>query len=411
MKKKDKNVFPVRTDDFESRIQEACDLRNDEWAAEVRGRLESVSDLHAADAIYHQACSVNFRTSKNIPVFRSPISPDSKLVNKRGRPAMQEDSFFKIVDYLKHHDDEQVSISDLVGKMDEMCEGNAFSHVYMKKRLKQYFGDEILITDIPSKKSVVTLRETATCILQDYYKRPSNLNPDDEKKALIKAAAKLLKSDIRSVDATKSNYPTPANLASVDTNLSYLPDSLLLLLSTMFSEKDPSVKLAAIGQAVMQASRPRALIAPLQLGLGVQVHHNFASRFLVSTLNNLGFCSSYYEVQKFESSAAAVQGVDLPGDVRNSFVQFVADNVDHNTRTLDGLNTFHGMGIIAGITPGTKRTQPIPRITVSTEEIKALAKIEIKYYKPQTDHMAELTYAELKNLKTLDKTFVLICCQ
>jgi len=318
---------------------------------------------------------------------------------------MQEDSFFKIVDYLKHHDDEQVSISDLVGKMDEMCEGNAFSHVYMKKRLKQHFGDEILITDIPSKKSVVTLRETATCILQDYYKRPSNLNPDDEKKALIKAAAKLLKSDIRSVDATKSNYPTPANLASVDTNLSYLPDSLLLLLSTMFSEKDPSVKLAAIGQAVMQASRPRALIAPLQLGLGVQVHHNFASRFLVSTLNNLGFCSSYYEVQKFESSAAAVQGVDLPGDVRNSFVQFVADNVDHNTRTLDGLNTFHGMGIIAGITPGTKRTQPIPRITVSTEEIKALAKIEIKYYKPQTDHMAELTYAELKNLKTLDKTF------
>ncbi|XP_063399578.1 uncharacterized protein LOC134684250 [Mytilus trossulus] len=120
----------------------------------------------------------------------------------------------------------------------------------------------------------------------------------------------------------------------------------------------------------MQASRPRALITPLQLGLEVQVHHNFASRFLVSTLNSLGFCSSYYEVQKFESSAAAVQGVDLPGDISNSFVQFVADNVDHNTRTIDGLNTFHGMGIIAGITPVTKRTQPIPRIAFSTDKIK-----------------------------------------
>ncbi|CAG2250499.1 unnamed protein product [Mytilus edulis] len=135
--------------------------------------------------------------------------------------------------------------------------------------------------------------------------------------------------------------------------------------------EDPSVKIASIGQAVMQASRPRALITPLQLGLGVHVHHNFASRFLVSTLNSLGFCSSYYEVQKFESSAAAVQGVDLP----------------------------------AGITPGTKRTQPIPRIAFSTDEIKALAKIEIKYYKPQSDRMAELSYAELKNLNTLDKTF------
>ncbi|XP_071165969.1 uncharacterized protein [Mytilus edulis] len=404
-KKKDKNVIQVRTDDFESRIQDACDLRNDDWAAEVRGRLESVSDLHAADAVYHQACSVNFRTCKNTPVFRSPISPDAKPENKRGRPALQEDGFYKTVDFLKHHDDEQISISDLVEKMDEMCDGNAYSQMYLKKRLKQHFGDEIIITDIPGRKSVVTLRETVTCILQDYYQRPSNLNPDDEKRALIRAAAKLIKSDIRSVDTTKSIYPTPANIASVDNNLSYLPESLLLFLSNIFSEIDPSVKIASIGQAVMQASRPRALITPLQLGLGVQVHHNFASRFLVSTLNSLGFCSSYYEVQKFESSAAAVQGVDLPGDISSSFVQFVADNVDHNTRTIDGLNTFHGMGIIAGITPGTKRTQPIPRIAFSTDEIKALAKIEIKYYKPQSDRMAELSYAELKNLNTLDKTF------
>jgi len=28
-------------------------------------------------------------------------------------------------------------------------------------------------------------------------------------------------------------------------------------------------------------------------------------------------------------------------------VQFVADNADHNMRTLDGYNTFHGMGIIS----------------------------------------------------------------
>lgn len=164
------------------------------------------------------------------------------------------------------------------------------------------------------------------------------------------------------------------------------------------------MKIASIEQAVMQTSRPRALITLLQLGPGVQVHHNFASRFLVSTLNCLGFCPSYYAVRKFESSTAAVQGVDLLGDVSNSFVQCVADNVD-NTRTKDDLNTFHGMDIIAGITPGTKRTQPVPRIAFSSDEIKALAKIKIKYYKTQSDLMSELSYAELKNLNTLDKTF------
>ena len=32
-------------------------------------------------------------------------------------------------------------------------------------------------------------------------------------------------------------------------------------------------------------------------------------------------------------------------------MQYVADNVDHNIRTLDGSGTFHGMGIITAITP------------------------------------------------------------
>ena len=31
----------------------------------------------------------------------------------------------------------------------------------------------------------------------------------------------------------------------------------------------------------------------------------------------------------------------------STVIQFVADNMDHNIRTLDGLGTFHGMGVIA----------------------------------------------------------------
>ena len=43
------------------------------------------------------------------------------------------------------------------------------------------------------------------------------------------------------------------------------------------------------------------------------------------------------------------QGTGIP----NHTSEFV-DNVDHNLRTLDGNDTFHGMGLIATITPGTK---------------------------------------------------------
>ena len=42
-----------------------------------------------------------------------------------------------------------------------------------------------------------------------------------------------------------------------------------------------------------QAARPRVLLAPLQIGLYVQLHHHFASRFLIDSLHRLGFCCSY----------------------------------------------------------------------------------------------------------------------
>ena len=58
-------------------------------------------------------------------------------------------------------------------------------------------------------------------------------------------------------------------------------------------------------------------------------------------------------------------------------MQFVADNVDHSIRTLDGNNTFHGMGMIATVTPGTKGVRCVPGRKVSPRDISATGKIEI----------------------------------
>ena len=55
----------------------ACDERGiaDEWAEIMRGRIESVQDLPAADAVYHGACNTNFRTNRNVPrMFDSEVS-------------------------------------------------------------------------------------------------------------------------------------------------------------------------------------------------------------------------------------------------------------------------------------------------------------------------------------------------
>ena len=60
-------VFPVRTSDFQATFMQVCTERNDTLAHTIRGRIEFAQDLHAADAIYHQVCSIHFRTGKQVP--------------------------------------------------------------------------------------------------------------------------------------------------------------------------------------------------------------------------------------------------------------------------------------------------------------------------------------------------------
>jgi len=151
--------------------------------------------------------------------------------------------------------------------------------------------------------------------------------------------------------------------------------------SVLSYSKEIDIKVGSIGQAVMQASRPRGIICPLQIGLGVQMHRKFGSHHLIETLNKLGFCSSYSEVVKYEMNSAKALNNTVPAYSPDRFMQFVSDNVDHNVRTLDGLNTYHGMETIACVTPGNKAYSSvrIPRKDVTLEEIVDLAKINTRY--------------------------------
>ena len=108
----------------------------------------------------------------------------------------------------------------------------------------------------------------------------------------------------------------------------------------MFTGGDTEMKTAAIGQSVVQAVCPRAVVAQLQIGLAVQLHQHFRSKYLIESLNNLSYCSSYNEALRFECNAALASGLQLDCFIcDNSYIKFSADNVDNNIRTLDGQNT------------------------------------------------------------------------
>ncbi|XP_069109699.1 uncharacterized protein [Argopecten irradians] len=290
--------------------------------------------------------------------------------------------------------------------MEEEVGTDAYSSVYMKRKLKKTFGSSITISEESGCSSIVTLTSTASNILNTFYKEPKTTNTEEEKRKIISTAAKLIKCDIKDIASRKSTstYPTAEEVSSNDSNVAFVPDSLQLLLRTLFSEKDVDLKVASIGQAIMQSSAPRGIIAPLQLGLGIQTHHQFGSRFLVDTLNSLGFCLSYSEVQSYERNAAMSHGTQIEGVTRDHMIQFVADNVDHNLRTLDGKGTFHGMGIIAGITPQTPRRRPIPRNDVSISDVTSLARINIEFFKCQSSYFDSLTFKMLRHIDIEDNT-------
>jgi len=215
---------------------------------------------------------------------------------------------------LEESDDEQITLQTLVDNMKEYLEGeDSFSPKYIKTRLQEYFGDEIVITTIQKKDNVVTFRGKASKILHDFHCLPTYDDPNREKMKTVEAATKLIKSDIKEVYASREMYPASADISSPQKGVEYLPQTLQLLLSNLFVGKDTDTKVAAIGQSIMQATSPRVLIAPLQLGLGVQLHHQFASKHLIETLSNLGYCSSYKEVQRFEQSAAKTNDTEIPG--------------------------------------------------------------------------------------------------
>eukprot|EP00745_Piridium_sociabile_P028795 TRINITY_DN4651_c0_g1_i13.p1 TRINITY_DN4651_c0_g1~~TRINITY_DN4651_c0_g1_i13.p1 ORF type:complete len:569 (-),score=93.64 TRINITY_DN4651_c0_g1_i13:45-1751(-) len=379
----------VTTTQFQDSVANICSSRGDAWSRKVKARLEFLQDCFAHDVVYHSVCSTNFRTGKHIPRMFSDIDDEPARKNmkfgKGGRPKDEIclAAFQDIVSYLENNDTEQITVCDLVRMMEDALNqcgdsdshtSSAYSVPYMKKMLLEHFGDSITISESEGKSDVVTLKTTASNIVRKFYEEQKKNDSDCESIRLIRTAAALIRSDIMSMCCDSSQL-------SKDLQLDFLPLTLRTLLTEIIRGKNTDLKIASIGQCIVQATRPNTCIAPLQVHLAVQMHKTFASRFLVDTLNKLGICSSYSEVQKFHLNAAVTQGLDLPEITEGKTLQFVADNADHNSATLDGRGTFHGMGAIAVVTPGTKKPLRIPRKTVDIKEVVELGKINIHFYR------------------------------
>ena len=188
--KKGNTIYQVRTIGFQSQIQVHCVKRGpgDKWAEAVLGRIRAVNDLPAADAVYHNQCSVNFRTNRGIPkAYRPSSEAESSAV---GRPvdARRGEAFIKITEYLEVLEDEQITHEDLCRKMDEFLDSkvHAYREKHMRERLESHFGEDIVITCGQGRGNVVTFRPTAEKILWQFSEAKKEKDSEREKLELFK---------------------------------------------------------------------------------------------------------------------------------------------------------------------------------------------------------------------------------
>lgn len=170
--------------------------------------------LHAADAVYHKVCDSNFRNGGNVPQsFQTAKTTGPAQASKTtcvGRPADQTkaDAFEKVLDYVTKNNDEQLTVSDLKDKMAEFSGGETYTVPYIKQKLSEHFGNSIIFTEINGKPNVVTFRTTAQSILMSFFETPEEEDTNAEKMRLVKAAAALIRNDVRSTTASKAFYPS-----------------------------------------------------------------------------------------------------------------------------------------------------------------------------------------------------------
>ena len=89
-------------------------------------------------------------------------------------------------------------------------------------------------------------------------------------------------------------------------------------------------------------------------------------------------------------------------DILKSTLSFAADNIDHNTITLDGKGTFHGMEIIDALIPAQKANRMISRHNISQPNITEKSRIEIEQLRFSNKARGDILFQDLPKCLDFD---------
>ena len=242
------NFHQVTTLHFRNKILSFCTKRNDEWGMDVQRRSLDCHDFVVAEARYHKLCYERFYSGKaKGDNFSSPGRPiDHECLN-----------YFNLVCEWLESEGEIYSLAEIHQKMSDIAGSAEYisSQKWLKNKLQQKYKEHIFFVEALGKSNVVCFRNMADFVVNDKWYSGRKENIDEESERIITTAAKLVLDGIRSSEFVIDSYPKNEEIEDCDKG-KRVATTLFKNVSSGFI-KYP-IKQASIGQAIVNATRPRS---------------------------------------------------------------------------------------------------------------------------------------------------------
>ncbi|KAK2139556.1 hypothetical protein LSH36_1717g00002 [Paralvinella palmiformis] len=145
--------------DFKQAILDVCNHRNDAQARDVRIRIQgAISDMQAADAIYHKECYTLFIASRTIS---AAVNKSSCSSNKSG---VSDTAFQMVVDVIgwkPSHIWNSVDVYNLYSH-----KGSCLLRRPLTTKLTQRFGNDLLVLSGSVVANLLVFRSKASSVLR-----------------------------------------------------------------------------------------------------------------------------------------------------------------------------------------------------------------------------------------------------
>lgn len=234
---------------------------------------------------------------------------------------------------------------------------------------------------------IKTVRSIDKSVWDNWWSQKKG-STSDERKRIVDMAAKIILEDITSKEYDTNNYELLDAECEADW-FKHVPSSLKSFLDIIIksgkkkNEKNDSKwnkRVATMAHCLISSVRPRSFLSSILQGFSSFMHKTFGARDLIDALSYAGLCTTYKETLSFEASI--LEDPENHKMTGPAYVQYIYDNADHNTRTIDGNNAFHSMGGAKVITP--KSSVIVKKI------IPRLRKI------PSAEHLAKRGFIKLE---------------